>query len=381
MVQRFGFSAARSVHSFIRDNCDRLFICATAPASYSAASNQPQMIVSANVTADEWSFSSGAQGPALTFNSRTLTIEGSGSASHLIFARSSGSTILALTDVCAGTVFASGNTVTTPAWRTEVVGGDTFLITLASQGQTVAAPGMFSPNALSLLGWYAPESSVTVTAGRVTQWNDKSGNGFHLTQTLLSAMPNHVSAVADFASRNCVGFVNGRSTGLVATNATAAVCAVMTSGLSPFSGALVLENSATTVQDVIVAIGNTPGGVQRRIATSGGHYVIREIGGITTAAEGGSAATTPAVLRWQWTSGRASAWHNGVQIIASAKVCAGGNNAPINTGQVHVGRTTDGFNEFQGHMAEFMYAATAWSSSQGRELDKLLGAKYGITIT
>jgi hypothetical protein len=128
MTQRFGFSAARSVHSFIRDNCDRVFITTTAPASYSAASNQPQMVVSANVTSDEWTISSGAQGPALVFNSRTLTIEGSGSASHMVWARSSGSTILAVTDVCAGTTLSSGNSVTMPVWRAEIVAGDTFHI-------------------------------------------------------------------------------------------------------------------------------------------------------------------------------------------------------------------------------------------------------------
>lgn len=116
-MQRFGFSAARMMHSYVRDNADRIFICATAPASFSAASNQPSKIVSANATAGDWTISSGANGPEMVFAQRTMTVEGSGSASHLVFARASGSTILIVTDCCGVTTLASGNSVTIPAWQ------------------------------------------------------------------------------------------------------------------------------------------------------------------------------------------------------------------------------------------------------------------------
>jgi hypothetical protein len=381
LTQRFGFSAARSVLSYVRDNADRLFICTTAPATYSAASNQPQLLVSANVTADEWTLTSGAQGPAITFNSRTLTIEGSGSASHLVFARSSGSTILALTDVCAGTVFTSGNTVTLPAWRTEIVGGDVFRLAAASQGETVAAPTIFSPNQLSLLGWYAEQ--VTVTAGRVAQWTDKSGNATHLIQVSASAMPIHVSAVADLNSRNALRWQSNFDTMLTMRSVTAAVCAIGVSGLAPWSGAMVFENSAVAGVQTIFHVNGVTAGTSRQFRTSAGRYQFREVGAATSVQDFGSSKTTPVVLRWQWTSGRASAWENGVQILTSAKVSANDNNNAGSWGSpiISIGQQADISNTFTGHIAELLFAATAWSSSQGRELDKLLGAKYGITIT
>jgi hypothetical protein len=124
MVQRFGFSAARTMHSYVRDNADRLFICSTAPASYSAASNQPSKIVSANATTGDWSIASGATGPEMVFGERTVTIEGSGSATHLVFARASGTTILVVTDCCGTNILASGNQVTIPAWRIQSDFGD-----------------------------------------------------------------------------------------------------------------------------------------------------------------------------------------------------------------------------------------------------------------
>jgi hypothetical protein len=194
MVQRFGFSAARSIHSYIRDNCDRLFICTTAPATYSAASNQPQMLVSAAVTGDEWTITSGAQGPALTFNTRTLTIEGSGSASHMVFANASASRILAVTDVCAGTSFTSGNTVTVPVWRAEIVAGDSFFVAaprMDNQGTGV----WIRENLISFqaTGWTAVRatvaSNVTANVGGAAladKFSDSTDTGDHYIEHAVS---------------------------------------------------------------------------------------------------------------------------------------------------------------------------------------------------
>jgi hypothetical protein len=124
LAQRLGFSAARSVLSYVRDNANVLFICTTAPSSFSAASNQPQKIVSANVSSDDFSIVSGVEGPRFVLKSKTVTIEGSGSASHAVLAKSSGSTILATTDVCGSVVLTSGNVLVVPAWLNENLAGD-----------------------------------------------------------------------------------------------------------------------------------------------------------------------------------------------------------------------------------------------------------------
>jgi hypothetical protein len=116
-LQRFGFSAAAATLAYIRDNSNRLFIATTAPNSYSAASTQPQMIASGAVAAGNFTLVSGEPGPTLTLDAQTIFVEGSGSASHAILARSSGSTILAVTEVCGTQNIASGNTIAFGAWE------------------------------------------------------------------------------------------------------------------------------------------------------------------------------------------------------------------------------------------------------------------------
>jgi hypothetical protein len=162
VVQRYGFSAARAAHSYLKDNADQLFICTTAPSSYSAASTQPQKVVSANVTAGDWTQASAVAGPAIGFKQRTVLIEGSGSASHLVFAKSSGSTILIMTDVC-GAPLVSGGSVIIPQWRVEASAGDIG----------------FSPTHISNLQfWYdfSDTTTVTVSGVQIQQIYDKSGN-------------------------------------------------------------------------------------------------------------------------------------------------------------------------------------------------------------
>jgi hypothetical protein len=382
MVQRFGFSAARSVHSYIRDNCDRLFICTTAAASYSAASTQPQMIVSATVTADEWSFSSGAQGPALTFNSRTLTIEGSGSASHLVFARSSGSTILALTDVCAGTVFSSGNTVTIPAWRTEIVGGDHFLAAAPQMVPNVGAPGMFSPpNQNDLIAWYAPESTVAVTAGRVSQWNDKSGRGNHVAQVSASKMPTHASAAVN--GLNALTFTPAGASILWDRSAD---WATINATDHAFSVVAVQRTASASASQVSLAFSTTAAdnsftGIS--VVNAGYRLFRNDTGGVDVTRTFSSFTSAWAVHLCNY-FGTTFEYHiNGVTVTAGSfdvNAFTSANTFSIG-GLILASFNPAGTSFLDGQIAEVLVYATAMTSSNARELDKLLGAKYAITIT
>ena len=116
MAKRYGYSAAAASLGYIRDNASVLYVCTTAPASFSAAANQPQMIVSANVSSADFSLASGGTGPVLTIGAKnSQLIDSSGSATHLALARTSGSTLLYVTNV-SSQVLASGNTVNVGSW-------------------------------------------------------------------------------------------------------------------------------------------------------------------------------------------------------------------------------------------------------------------------
>jgi hypothetical protein len=296
----------------------------------------------------------------------------------MVWARSSGSTILAVTDVCAGTTLASGNSVTTPAWRAEIVGGDTFPVVFGTQGETVAAPTMFSPsNIADLQVWLAPESTVTVSGGRVKSWADKSGSGNDAVQNLNSASPTHLSAVGGY---NAVQFVGGRLTALRIAS-TAAACAISSSAMATWTGALVYQASALGASDMLVYSGISAGVTNfRGVRHLTGAYSFTEtFNSINSAQTVGSAKVTPTVLRWVFNS-VISAWENGVSIVTSAKVSAGDNIVGSNIG-ICIGSQANGGNAFSGHMWELLISSTAMSSAQGRQLDVLLGAKYGISIT
>jgi hypothetical protein len=106
MAKRYGYSAAAASLAYVRDNATVCYVCTTAPASYSAAANQPQMIVSANVSAADLTIASGGTGPVLTVGAKnSQTIESSGSATRLLFVTNVSSQVLA-----------SGNTVNIGSW-------------------------------------------------------------------------------------------------------------------------------------------------------------------------------------------------------------------------------------------------------------------------
>ena len=55
----------------------------------------------------------------------------------------------------------------------------------------VAAGGPWTPASLALTAWFdaADAATITSSAGKVSQWADKSGNGYHLTQATDSLRP------------------------------------------------------------------------------------------------------------------------------------------------------------------------------------------------
>lgn len=116
MSKKYGFSAAAASLAYIRDNATTIFVCSSAPQSYSAASNQPNMIVSAGASAADFVITSAATGALLTIAAKTgHTIDGSGTATHLAVVSVSGSRLLYVTNA-SSQVLSSGNTVTINSW-------------------------------------------------------------------------------------------------------------------------------------------------------------------------------------------------------------------------------------------------------------------------
>jgi hypothetical protein len=241
----------------------------------------------------------------------------------------------------------------------------------------------FSPTQLADLKlWVAPESGYVVSGAVVEQWNDKSGLNNHLFNSVSAGMPIMVSGALN--GHNALKF-NNNVKKMYAVN-VAAVSAMAASGLSSLNMAMVVHTSVINAAQRILTVGITSGASnsQRSLNfTNAGKYNINEAVGATTTAKtfGSAQLNVPVVLRWNWSSGHATFWENGVAVSASAKLSAGSNNTIGASAMIIFGAAGGDTSPFQGHVTEIILAATAWSSSQGRELDKLLGAKYGIAIT
>lgn len=116
MSKKYGYSAAAASLAYIRDNANTIFVCGSAPQAYSAAANQPNMIVSAGCSTADFVITSAATGALLTIAAKTgFTIDGSGNATHLAVVSTSGTRLLYVTNVSAQ-VLSSGNTVTINSW-------------------------------------------------------------------------------------------------------------------------------------------------------------------------------------------------------------------------------------------------------------------------
>jgi hypothetical protein len=84
----------------------------------------------------------------------------------------------------------------------------------------VGAPAAFSPLDLpNLKAWYdaSDTSSISVTSTKVTQWNDKSGNAYHLTQGTDAYRPN--SGTRTVNSLNAIDYNTNTDT-LIASTAS-----------------------------------------------------------------------------------------------------------------------------------------------------------------
>jgi hypothetical protein len=238
----------------------------------------------------------------------------------------------------------------------------------------------FSPTQLEDLKlWLAPESGVTVSGALVTQWNDKSPIANHMIQVSASVMPSHTSAVAN--GHNVVQFISLDRRYLIST-VTAGASAYTTSSKSNRAGSVVVRASAIGSTQTIFRAGRAGGNqhFQNLQIVSPGNF---RYDSTTTTARvvtfGSVSVTLPHVVRWDIVSARASFWIDGVLVTAGHSVCA--SNEFNNAIHFTIGARADNLTGLAGWISEIIVAATAWSSSQGRELDKLLGAKYGITIT
>lgn len=206
-------------------------------------------------------------------------------------------------------------------------------------------------------------STITLNGSTVSQWDDKSGNDYHVSQGTASNQPTYTTSVLN--SKSVVRFdgndelLNGSATVVGgSTNRTVFIVFNSTAGSVTYS--VTLGDSTSTGQafgisrEIAVRVNNGS-----RVWSTG---AINSTHSIVTIALDGTSTTD------------LSAWKNGSSLTASSTSAQ-----TINTAAgIIVGNGTSGGN-LTGDVAEVVVYSSALSTTDRESVESYLSSKWGIT--
>lgn len=221
--------------------------------------------------------------------------------------------------------------------------------------------GAWTPADLSPQAWYDADdaSTFTYSSGSVVeQWDDKSGNGYHLLQTTVANQPSRSGTIN---SRSAVVF-DGTDDSMLSTPA-------FTAPSKPFTILAVARNTATSGQRNVVLPGGS--GTDGRIfRTSGGTIDIYQGAFLSTSASWGTTAAHAVVAVFNGASSK---------IAYDSNAYSTGNAGTHSFGTSwRVGSLGPGTSEFwQGEVCEIVCVAGEISSSDLTEWWDYCSTKWG----
>ena len=231
----------------------------------------------------------------------------------------------------------------------------------------------FTPRSISgLAAWWdaSDAASITTVSGAVSQWNDKSGNGVHATQTTANNRPVNTSqtlngrAVMTFDGSNDIMSFTGTArtdeTQFVVVRNNMVASAVSTqqivgSGASGYGLAATIKNDGSVNSDLWAYCGGfVVGTTTARYSFSANNpFGPAVVAAIRSSASGG-------ILR---TDGVQRATCTTSNSYALASIGGAGASFPLN-----------------GYIAEIVVYSRALSVAEVQRVERYLGAKWGITL-
>ena len=234
------------------------------------------------------------------------------------------------------------------------------------------ATGFTPRNISGLAAWWdaSDAASITTVSGRVSQWNDKSGNGVHATQTTANNRPENTSqtlngrAVMTFDGSNDIMSFTGTArtdeTQFVVVRNNMVASAVSTQQIlgdasSGFGVTAVIKNDGSTNSDVFThcggfSLGTTSARYQFPANNPFGPAVVSAI---RSSASGG-------ILR---TDGVQRATCTTSNSYALARIGGVGSSLPLN-----------------GYIAEIVIYSRALSVADVQRVERYLGTKWGLPV-
>lgn len=218
----------------------------------------------------------------------------------------------------------------------------------------------FTPNHLSPSLWLDASDTATITesSGSVSQWNDKSGNGYHVTQSSGTAQPK--TGTATINNRNVLAFNGSNQMERASTPALS----------SPYTTFAVfsLANTTNAVQYVL----DSDSGVQSILSTVSNTNLRAGAGTYPNLATGISANVTY-IADWVVDGTSSIGAVNGV---STAIVNMGTNTR---TG-IKIGASFNSTFRMTGNIAEIIAYSGALTHIDRLLVRRYLAIKWGITI-
>lgn len=207
--------------------------------------------------------------------------------------------------------------------------------------------------------------TITLNGGTVSQWDDKSGNDYHVSKGTASNQPTLTSNVLN--GRDVLRFDGGDwLENLVATPV----------GGSTNRTIFIVFNYTGSSIDYPLVLGpvstNTPNGT---VFGVGQEISVRVAGGFRIFNDSVSSShSIVSVVLDGTTTSDLSAWKNGISLGVSSTI-----NQTINTGsKFYVGASASVGNWLDGDIAEIIVYSSALSTAQRQQVESYLSNKWGI---
>jgi len=250
---------------------------------------------------------------------------------------------------------------------------------LGTQVQNWLPEPAFSPSSLpDLVVWWdaADETSFTYSSGTdVSQWDDKSGNGYHLTQGTAAKQP----------SRS--GSVNGRATVVFdGSNDSMSTSSVAMGPGQQFSIAAVYtaaSGSDQTVVEQTVNYNNTTGAFRfARDTNNSASCAKRGTSTYSAAVSSGQVTTTPAVVvgTHNGTLSTNETWVGVNDSLAQTYAVNQNTNNDNVTASLFVAARNNASTFLNGQIAEIIITRAVFTRTERLAVQNYLANKWGVTL-
>lgn len=234
----------------------------------------------------------------------------------------------------------------------------------------------FNPKSISgLTGWWDSQdtSTITLNGTTVSEWRDKSGNGYHMAQATAANQPLYAASV--FGTKTALRFSNVAAQNLSTNAIYMDVIGDDTNKRLTILGVCKFVTGTNNTQ-------KTPGALGSATALGFFHNLSNiaywDAGPESTARVSGTLASTViqsgAVFVGRRDGGQVDQWYNG-SLIANSRSNATGN---LRTGDHSFGIQASG-SAFLAY-GELLTYNRALTTAERQTIQKYLGAKYGITV-